>query len=78
MMSTAELKIEVINRIVNISDQIKLKDLLQLLKFQSEESIFITNDEEKSAIFEARKEIVNGNTFSNEDVQKEINEWLRK
>ena len=77
-MSTAELKIEVINRIVNISDQIKLKDLLQLLKFQSEESIFITNDEEKSAIFEARKEIVNGNTFSNEDVQKEINEWLRK
>lgn len=78
MMSTAELKIEVINRIVNISDQIKLKDLLQLLKFQSEESIFITNEEEKSAISEARKEIVEGNTFSNEDVQTEINEWLRK
>jgi len=77
-MSTAELKMEVINRIVSLSDNSKLKELLQLLKFQSEETIFVTNDEEKSAISEARKEIAEGKIFSNEDVQKEINEWLRK
>ncbi len=78
MMSTAELKIDLINQISNITDQVKLKELLQLLKFQNDNSVYVTDDDEKQAIMEARKEIVEGNVLSNEDVQKEINEWLNK
>lgn len=78
MMSTAELKLDLISQIAGITDKVKLKELMQLLKFQTEESIFITNEEDKSAIAEARKEVAEGKVFTNEEVQKEIKEWLEQ
>lgn len=77
-MSTAELKIDLINQITVIKDKVRLKELLQLIKFQEDSSIYITNDEEKKEILEARNEIKNGELLSNDDVQKEIDEWLKK
>lgn len=77
-MSTAELKIDLINQITSITDKVKLEELLELMKFQNDDSIYITNDEEKQAILEAQQQIFNGETFSNEDVQAEIKEWLKK
>lgn len=77
-MSTAELKKDLISQITSITDSVKLKELLQLLKFQDETSVYITNEDEKNAILEARKEIKEGKFLSNEEVQNEINEWLRK
>ncbi len=77
-MSTAELKIDLINQITLIRDKARLKELLHLLKFQEDSSVYITNDDEKSAVFEARLEIEKGELSSDEEVQKEINEWLKK
>lgn len=77
-MNTAELKLDLINQITNISDKVKLKELLLQLKFQSDESIYITSENEKQAISEARYQIDNGETLSNDIVQEEIKEWLKK
>jgi hypothetical protein len=77
-MSTAELKIDLINQITLIRDKARLKELLHLLKFQEDSSVYITSDDEKSAVFEARLEIEKGELSSDEEVQKEINEWLKK
>ncbi len=77
-MSTAELKIDLINQITGITEKVKLEELLELIKFQNNESIYITNDDEKQAILEAQQQISNGETYSNEDVQAEIKEWLSK
>ncbi|MGS2738009.1 hypothetical protein [Sinomicrobium sp. M5D2P17] len=77
-MNTAELKIDLINKITGITDNVKLKEILQLLKFQSDESVYMTNDKEKKAILEARNQIANNEVFSNKAVQKEIQEWLKK
>ncbi len=77
-MNIAELKLDLINEINNITDKVRLKELLQQLKFQSEESIYITSEDEKKAISEAKYEIENGETFSNGSVQEEIKEWLKK
>lgn len=77
-MSTAELKIDLINQIANMTDKVRLKELMELLKFQSDESVYITSEEEKRAISEARNQISNGETISNEEVQKEIQKWLNK
>ena len=77
-MNTAELKIDIINQITNLTDTVKLQDLLQFIKFQSEKSIHITTEEEKKAISEARTQIANGEIIANEVVQKEIKEWLEK
>jgi len=77
-MSTAELKIDLINQIANITDTGRLKELLQLLDFQNDKSVYITSQEEKNAIEEARKQIENGEIISNSAVQKEISQWLNK
>ena len=77
-MSTAELKIDLIHQITGINEKVKLEELLELIKFQNNESIYITNDEEKQAILESQQQIANGETYSNEDVQAEIKEWLSK
>ena len=77
-MSTAELKIDLINQITTLTDKAKLKELLQILKFQSEKSIYVTNDDEKVAIAEAKSQIARGAVLANEDIQKELKEWLKK
>lgn len=77
-MSTAELKLNLINQIASITDKVRLKEIMQLLKFQADESLYITNKEEKEAVKEAQNQIKNGDGISNEDVQKEITSWLEK
>ena len=77
-MSTAELKLNLINQIAGITDKVRLKEIMQLLKFQANESLYITNKEEKEAVKEAQNQIKNGDGISNEDVQKEITSWLEK
>lgn len=77
-MSTAELKLNLINQIAGITDKVRLKEIMQLLKFQADESLYITNKEEKEAVKEALNQIKNGDGISNEDVQKEITSWLEK
>ncbi|MFN8363768.1 MAG: hypothetical protein U0T78_00085 [Cloacibacterium normanense] len=77
-MSTAELKLNLINQIAGITDKVRLKEIMQLLKFQADESLYITNKEEKEAVKEAKNQIKNGDGISNEDVQKEITSWLEK
>ena len=77
-MSTAELKLNLINQIAGITDKVRLKEIMQLLKLQADESLYITNKEEKEAVKEAKNQIKNGDGISNEDVQKEITSWLEK
>ena len=77
-MSTAELKLDLISQIAGLTDKVKLRELMQLLQFQNEESLYITSEEEKNAIAEARQEIAEGKVFANEEVQKEVKEWLEQ
>ena len=77
-MNTMELKNDLISRIAGITDEGRLKEILQLLSFQADKSDFITTDDEKQAITEARSQIVSGDVITNDDFQKEIREWLNK
>lgn len=77
-MHTSELQINLINKITRITDEVKLRELLQLLKFQSDQAVFETPEEDKKAIAEARKQIANGETLTDEEVQKEIRRCLNK
>lgn len=77
-MSTAELQLDLINQIANIKDKVKLKELMHLLKFQNDNSIYVTNEDEKNAVSEARMEIAKGEVLTNDEVQNEIKEWLKK
>lgn len=77
-MSTAELQIDLINQIAKITDQVKLKELMQLLKFQNDSSVYVTNEEEKNAVSKARAQINRGEVLTNEHVQNEVKQWLKK
>lgn len=77
-MKTSELQIDLINKITSITDEVKLREVLQLLEFQENKSVFKTSDDDKNAVFEARKQIAEGKICANEDVQKEIQECLNK
>ena len=77
-MSTSDLKLDLITQIASITDKVRLKELLQLLKFESENSVYITNQEEKEAISTARNQIVNGEFKYNAEFQKDLKKWLNK
>ena len=77
-MNISDLKLELILQISNLNDKMKLEEILDLLKFQTESSIYEVSEEEKLAIIEAKNQILNNNVLSNNVVNEEINEWLKK
>ncbi|WP_313214923.1 hypothetical protein [Soonwooa sp.] len=77
-MSTADLKIDLISQITSITDKVRLKELMQILKFESESAIYVTNNNEKKAVSVARNQIKNGESITHKDFQKNLQEWLKK
>mgnify|MGYP003611222053 FL=1 len=77
-MSISDLKLELILQISKMNDKMKLEEVLELLRFQTESSIYEISEEEKLAINKAKNEIANNNIFSNSAVNEEMNEWLKK
>ncbi len=77
-MNISDLKLELILQISNLNDKMKLEEILELLKFQTESSIHEVSEEEKIAIIEAKNQILNNNVLSNNVVNEEMNEWLKK
>ena len=77
-MNISDLKLELILQISNLNDKMKFEEILDLLKFQTESSIYEVSEEEKLAIIEAKNQILNNNVLSNNVVNEEMNEWLKK
>ena len=77
-MSISDLKLELILQISNLNDKVKLEEILELLKFQTESSIYEVSEEEELAIKEAKNQISSNNVLPNSVVNEEMNEWLKK
>jgi hypothetical protein len=77
-MTTAELQNDLINQITGITDAVKLEELLQIVKFNTDKAVYILDDEEKRAVAEARAQIEVREVISNEDFQAEITKWLKQ
>ena len=77
-MSISDLKLELILQISNLNDKVKLEEILELLKFQTESSIYEVSEEEELAIKESKNQISSNNVLSNSVVNEEMNEWLKK
>ena len=76
-MSTLDLKNKVIDQL-DKADENLLKEILELIEFEMDEKIYKTNSLEKAAIKEGQDQIKAGNWFTNEEVDREIGEWLGK
>jgi len=76
-MKTTELKKRVIRKIFSIEDEILLKDVSKLIGVScDEEEIYHLSDKQLKAVEEAQEQYLRGEYVTNEELEKEIEEWL--
>lgn len=77
-MSGAELKIDLITKITNISNNDLLNDINELIKFQSDDTVFEVDEETHKSIVVSKAQIKDNQIMTNESLQSEIKQWLEK
>lgn len=75
-MSTIELKNMVISKIHEINDEAFLGAINTILDSKFE-SILILPDNQKISIKKSQKEYLEGNFYSNDSVNEEMEKWLK-
>ena len=78
-MTTIEMKNQVIGKINQLTDNELLMDIYKLLDDSIIDSdVYKLSDNHKIAIDSAISEIDNGEFLTNDQVNKEMNEWLNR
>lgn len=78
-MSTIELKKLLIDKIQNIENEKLLQEAFRLLELENEDiELYKLNDNQNKAIEEATQQIKNGQFLTEEQANKEVEEWLSK
>jgi hypothetical protein len=78
-METSELKEKLIARIESVSDKNLLSDMLKFLETNSTpDEIYELSEEEFQAINVAREQIKNGESYTQTEIEKEVQKWLKE
>lgn len=77
-MTTIELKNILIHRIAGINDKSFLTAIKTIVDAKSESTIYKTSPEQRLRIKEGREQIARGEYFTNEQVELEIDKWLKE
>ena len=78
-MSSAELKKRLIDKIQKTDNQNLLEEAFRLLQLESEDiEVYKLSDEQKSAVNEAREQIKRGEILTDDEANKDVDEWLNK
>ena len=74
LMSTAELKLDLIQKITDLKEIRVIEELQNLLDFETDRGIFQINTAQRNRILEAK----NDDVLSEEEANLEIEEWLKE
>lgn len=77
-METAELRKKLIAKINLMEDNEILESVMRLLNFENEEDVYTLSEAQNSAIEETREDYRNGRFSTNDEVNAEIEKWLKK
>lgn len=77
-MRTFELKNILMQRIAGINDKSFLSAINTIVEAKSESTIYQTTPEQKKRIAEGIAQIAKGEYFTNEDIEIEIDKWLKE
>jgi predicted transcriptional regulator len=78
-MNKIKLKEKLIKEIQSIEDENILNEVYRLLEIESAElDVYKLDEEQVSAVNEAREQISNGQFLTHEQAKKKIEEWLNK
>lgn len=72
-----ELQSILYSKILSVTDENQLSDLIIAID-QAHSTVYYTSDEQKAKIKEGQDQIARGNYLTNEQVEKEVDEWLGK
>jgi hypothetical protein len=76
-MSTIELRKRLIDKIQKTDNEDLLAEAYRLLELETEDiEIYKLNNDQRKAITEARQQIKSGQFLTDEQSNKEIDEWL--
>ncbi len=77
-MNTANLKIDLINKITQIKETNVIKEIKRVLDFELDEGIFQLSNDQRKRIVDAKQEIKQKKYLTDSSANKEISEWLDK
>lgn len=78
-MSATELKLQIINKIKTIEDELILEEIFKLVDIESQmDSVYRLTDDERKAINVGLKDLQEGRVHSSEEANNIIKEWLNK
>lgn len=77
-MNTIELKNFLIYKIAGINDRNFLSAIKTIIESKSESTTYQTTSEQRDGIKEGRKQISEKEYFTNEEVELEIDKWLKE
>lgn len=75
-MSIPEMKEKLIAKIKQTNDEALLEEISNLIELGEAEGIYTLNESRRLAVKEAREQIKDGDSLSNEEADKEIEQWL--
>ncbi len=76
-MSIAELKESVIQKLENVGEPV-LKDVLELIKFETSTDVYKVNSLERASIEVGLRQIADGEIITHEQTNEETEEWLKE
>ncbi len=77
-MSAKELKEKLIAKIRQTDDKGLLEEISSLIELQEAEGIYLLSESQKQAVAQARAQIKNGESYTNDEANKEIDQWLNE
>lgn len=78
-MEGVELKRKLIQRINSLENKVLLEEMCRMVGIPIEgDDIYYLSEEQLKAVEEAQKQYENGQYLTDEEADKEINEWLGK
>lgn len=75
-MPETNLKEKLLNKLKEINDPAVLEEVSNLFELQEPETVYDVNDKQRKAIEEAREQIKKKQTLTDEQADKEADEWL--
>jgi len=73
-MSTAELKLDIINRIANLKESYIIEEIQRLLDFELDKDVYQLSDEQRKRLIEAKTDKILTEAEANSEIKKWLNE----
>ena len=77
-MTITEMKKSILERVNQIDDDLILEEVYRILQMPfDEKEIFVFNQQQKDSLDRVEQEIDNGRYVTNEQSEKDLDEWLK-